>query len=121
MNSRRMLANSRCFQGKKAHFRIQGVFQDKTQIQGVFKACANPDIYIHLHDHCYELCKAPRALGIERCIRCSLLVLLLLLLLLLLFILLFVFDVNLLFRDGTLPPILPVHCTALSGVHSVAS
>ena len=49
MNSRRMLANSRSFaqnsrsfQGKKAHFRIQGVFQDKTQIQGVFKACANP-------------------------------------------------------------------------------
>ena len=50
MNSSRMLANSRSFaqnsrsfQGEKAHFRIQGVFQDKTQIQGVFKACANPD------------------------------------------------------------------------------
>ena len=61
-------------------------------------------IYICLRDHCYELrkalCKALRALEIERCIRCSLL--LLLLLLLLLFILLFVFDVNLLFRDGTL-------------------
>ena len=57
-------------------------------------------IYIRLHHHCYELCKAHRALEIERCIRCSLL--LLLLLLLLIFILLFVFDVNLLFRDGTL-------------------
>ena len=41
-------------------------------------------IYICIHHHCYELCKALRALGIERCIRCSLL------LLLLLFILLFV-------------------------------
>ena len=30
-------------------------------------------IYIRLHDHCYELCKAPRALRNERCIRCSLL------------------------------------------------
>ena len=58
-------------------------------------------IYIRLHDHCYELCEALRALGIERCIRCSLL-LLLLLLLFLIFILLFVFDVHLLFRDGTL-------------------
>ena len=53
MNSRRMLANSRSFaqnsrsfQGKKAHFRIQGVFQDKTQIQGVFKACANHDLNV---------------------------------------------------------------------------
>ena len=69
-------------------------------------------IYICLHHHCYELCKALckalcktlcmalRAIGIEHCIRCSLL--LLLLLLLLIFILLFMFDVNLLFRDGTL-------------------
>ena len=73
-------------------------------------------IYIRLHHHCYELCKALRALGIEHCIRCSLL------LLVLLFILLFVFDVNLLFRDGTLSnQFLLVHCTALSGVHSVAS
>ena len=64
-------------------------------------------IYIRLHHHCYKLCKAlcgalcraPRTLGIEHCIRCSLL---LLLLLLLLFILSFMFDVNLLFGDGTL-------------------
>ena len=55
-------------------------------------------IYIHHHHHCYELYKTLRALGIEHCIRCSLL----LLLLLLIFILLFVFDVNLWFRDGTL-------------------
>ena len=57
MNSRRMLANSRSFaqnsrsfQGKKAHFRIEEVFQDKTQIQGVCKASANPVLQIY---HCH--------------------------------------------------------------------
>ena len=76
-------------------------------------------IYMRHHDHCYELCKAPRALVIERCIRCSLL--LLLLLLLLIFILLFVFDLLVVQGWHSLPPVIPVHCTALSGVHSVAS
>ena len=63
MNSRRLLVNSRSFaqnsmsfQGKKAHFRIQGVFQDKTQIQGVFMACAN-HIYCKLFNDGVNNCK----------------------------------------------------------------